>query len=492
MQGFFSSVSCTNELLPPPTPPLPTPTKFQSPPSSHPSSSCDEAVVSTQSTGEEKSIGHMGATASSQELDGCDEGGDWNFVGVGSGGVGGGSSSFVQLTEEKKPCIYGWRIVYRKNKDATRKESSSSSSFTKSTKSSMTSAPSSVTPLLVAKQTDIARIRIVADGGSEEPVPLQLACGHDHALILTVEGQVFSLGNSPGNGFGNKEPLLQPTNIASSAILSNLPSHTPIMQIQAGKSYSALLYGNGDVYCFGASSNLIPINLSNLSQLENIVVHRVEFPFSHSYVVAQIAGGANHMAAVTNTGQLFTWGASSEGQLGYLTQNRKSQTTPKEVNLDGNKAIQVQCGSAHTVVMLESNKLAAWGRNEECQIGVPKSTPVLRPSFLDIPSLSSSSETPTIVFAGGFCTAIITSLGKGYVWGKGEGHVPTLAAHSGKVIKFALSKDYNLILTDENKVMFWTTSEGLCSLKPITGLPSGVSQIACGDIGYMMAVTHAF
>jgi len=33
--------------------------------------------------------------------------------------------------------------------------------------------------------------------------------------------------------------------------------------------------------------------------------------------------------------------------------------------------------------------------------------------------------------------------------------------------------------------MFWTTSDGLKSLKAIMGLPVGVSQIACGDIGYM-------
>jgi len=59
--------------------------------------------------------------------------------------------------------------------------------------------------------------------------------------------------------------------------------------------------------------------------------------------VAQIACGNFHSAAVTEFGEVYTWGQNDVGQLG--SNDRSDQKAPKKVNdISGNKMCQIACG----------------------------------------------------------------------------------------------------------------------------------------------------
>ena len=76
--------------------------------------------------------------------------------------------------------------------------------------------------------------------------------------------------------------------------------------------------------------------------------------------VRKIAAGSWHSCAVTDSGDLYTWGWNSNGQLGAISENKPNvnvsvMATPHSVNFDGwdtCNIVDVACGSKHTVTLL--------------------------------------------------------------------------------------------------------------------------------------------
>lgn len=70
--------------------------------------------------------------------------------------------------------------------------------------------------------------------------------------------------------------------------------------------------------------------------------------------VVQIACGLEHAIALTNNGELYTWGSNSDGQLG-LGQDVKSSIKPKLVSSLVTVPIAfIACGGHHSIVVSKS------------------------------------------------------------------------------------------------------------------------------------------
>jgi RCC1 and BTB domain-containing protein len=79
--------------------------------------------------------------------------------------------------------------------------------------------------------------------------------------------------------------------------------------------------------------------------------------------IRQVTCGSYHTAAVTVSGELYTWGGGMYGKLGHG--NETGHSTPYLVeSLKGLPVRQVACGSRHTVVLLENKDVYTWGDKE--------------------------------------------------------------------------------------------------------------------------------
>ena len=75
----------------------------------------------------------------------------------------------------------------------------------------------------------------------------------------------------------------------------------------------------------------------------------------------QIACGEEHTAAVTPTGELYTWGPHGFGRLGQGNDDDDQTEEPKLVtSLSGKKAVNVSCGQSHTAVVTSEGELYTW------------------------------------------------------------------------------------------------------------------------------------
>ncbi|XP_048855280.1 LOW QUALITY PROTEIN: E3 ubiquitin-protein ligase HERC2 [Brienomyrus brachyistius] len=185
--------------------------------------------------------------------------------------------------------------------------------------------------------------------------------------------------------------------------------------------------------------------------------------------VVHIACGSTYSAAITADGELYTWGRGNYGRLGHGSS--EDQTTPMLVTgLKGLKVLDVACGSgdAQTLAVTENGQVWSWGDGDYGKLGrggsdgckTPK--PVEKLQDLDIVKVCCGSQ---------FSMAL-TKEGQVYTWGKGDnqrlGHgtdehvrYPKLldTLQGKKVVDIAVGSTHCLALTDEGEVHSWGSND---------------------------------
>ena len=79
--------------------------------------------------------------------------------------------------------------------------------------------------------------------------------------------------------------------------------------------------------------------------------------------VKDIDCGESHTVALTDKGEVYTWGGGLLGQLGHGDYFR--QTLPiKVANLADSEIVQLSCGKRHTAAINADGVLYTWGSNE--------------------------------------------------------------------------------------------------------------------------------
>ena len=125
--------------------------------------------------------------------------------------------------------------------------------------------------------------------------------------------------------------------------------------------------------------------------------------------VASVGCGSSIFAAVTNTGDLYTWGMGPYGETGYGEGQPKSSAVPKKILED---VAFVECDQYTTAAVTRQGDLYVWGGNfEHNAIGLdqPGTFNVLQPTFL----MGNVRAVSLCRFFGG----AVTNDGELYLWG---------------------------------------------------------------------------
>eukprot|EP00117_Sycon_ciliatum_P037423 scpid39914/ scgid0031/ Probable E3 ubiquitin-protein ligase HERC4; HECT domain and RCC1-like domain-containing protein 4 len=143
--------------------------------------------------------------------------------------------------------------------------------------------------------------------------------------------------------------------------------------------------------------------------------------------IVHIACGEFHSAAVSDKGELFTWGRSSSepcGRLGYDCPQRCFKPRLAS-SLAGITVSSVACGTHHTVVLTESNQLLSFGENEDGQLGLGHTKSVTAPQQIQFPApvdVDPDAPVPGItkVACGTRHNAALFENGTVFTWGSNE------------------------------------------------------------------------
>lgn len=106
----------------------------------------------------------------------------------------------------------------------------------------------------------------------------------------------------------------------------------------------------------------------------------MELPSIKDKHFSTIACGDNHLIALTTKGQVYTWGAGEQGQVGRLVLERHKLHGMEPERLDIKEAVAIGAGSFHSFAILKNGTVLAWGLNNWGQLGF-ESNPRLNPKI---------------------------------------------------------------------------------------------------------------
>lgn len=85
--------------------------------------------------------------------------------------------------------------------------------------------------------------------------------------------------------------------------------------------------------------------------------------------VTQVACGSEHCLLLTETGQVFSWGMGSRGQLGHGDLESVQEFARQVDSLAGLRVTLVAAGNWHSAAVTECGDLYTWGWNQSGQLG---------------------------------------------------------------------------------------------------------------------------
>lgn len=195
------------------------------------------------------------------------------------------------------------------------------------------------------------------DTASSVPVPkllksltsvkiCQVSCGKSHTIMLSENSLVYTMGE---NKFGQLGIGQVNSQVYQPMLITTLGG-LPISSVVAGGWHSFVVTISGKVFCWG-KNNFGQLGLGNIDNRYTPTALKL----LKSYVVLYISAGDNHSAALTIDGGVFTFGASSEGQLGHGKVGDFVVNPRQVMELMGSVVTQVACGKYHTLAYVPSS-----------------------------------------------------------------------------------------------------------------------------------------
>jgi regulator of chromosome condensation len=140
--------------------------------------------------------------------------------------------------------------------------------------------------------------------------------------------------------------------------------------------------------------------------------------------VVRVTCGGMHNAAITNTGELYTWGCNDDKALGRAgDENFPARVT--EGFAPGEVITQAACGDCHTAVATLSGKVYEWGCYKDTfgkrwMTAAPGDAKAESLRMQELPQLVAGLEGVVELKGGESFNAVVTSTGKCFTWGIAE------------------------------------------------------------------------
>ncbi len=144
----------------------------------------------------------------------------------------------------------------------------------------------------------------------------------------------------------------------------------PIASITAGYWHAMAVTQAGNVYSWGCNRNSQCGFKPSKDPPTLCAPQMVQFETILSPTIVKIAAGRSHSVAIDNEGKVYCWGACQYGQCGVLTRRRGGVAPPKQVDsLNQVQIVDVAAGDTHTLALTGGGRVFAFGGGFEGQLG---------------------------------------------------------------------------------------------------------------------------
>jgi len=253
---------------------------------------------------------------------------------------------------------------------------------------------------------------------------ISIGCGENHTLAVLTAGEdadssissdlssqtkntLFAWGN---NEFGQ---LGYPSdkNITDPHKVDPVPWEGTIESTYAGQNYSAAITQNGELYTWG-SGEFTRLGHGRVKQQKTPVAIKC----LSNHQISKVALGSYHACAISSFGLIFSWGRGINGQLGHGSMG--NEEIPKQIEaLERVQIIDIDCGDIHTVALSAKGGVFTWGGGQYGQLGhgdlVRQTVPTRVNAFAE-------SEVIKQISCGKKHTVALNQIGGVFVWGSND------------------------------------------------------------------------
>uniref|UniRef100_A0A4W2H9S6 RCC1 like n=1 Tax=Bos indicus x Bos taurus TaxID=30522 RepID=A0A4W2H9S6_BOBOX len=196
---------------------------------------------------------------------------------------------------------------------------------------------------------------------------VQVACGQDHSLFLTDQGEVYSCGwGADGQtGLGHYNITSTPTKLGGDLAGVN------VVQVATYGDCCLAVSADGGLFGWGNSEYL---QLASVTDSTQVNVPRC-LPFSGVGQVKQAACGGTGCAVLNGEGHVFVWGYGILGKGPNLLETALPEMIPptlfglSEFN-PGVQVSRIRCGLSHFAALTNRGELFVWGKNIRGCLGI--------------------------------------------------------------------------------------------------------------------------
>ena len=234
-----------------------------------------------------------------------------------------------------------------------------------------------------------------------------LIAGSRNSMAISADGDVFTWGwNSRATlGHGHRDPVPKPKRVAGLR-------GVPIVQVALGGWHALYLDNEGQVWASGGDEYM---QSGQGAKERDVLVPTMCLP---ALRVCSVSAGGMHSLALTEDGQLWTWG-EPWGSFSMTIDRRPRRVEaedPEEVAERGG-FVAIACGAFHNLALTSTGEIYTWGLNDYGQLGLGHTASVTAPQRI-IEGLEGVAIAD--ISAGGWHSGVLSSEGEVYMFGRGE------------------------------------------------------------------------
>ena len=246
-----------------------------------------------------------------------------------------------------------------------------------------------------------------------------IGTANDTSYAVTSDGQLFSWGCNSYNllGSGSEDGLLKfntPTNISATSILAG----KRVVQVDGGENSAIALTDDGEVYTWGGNwFGTLGDGTTNESSVPVAVDMNGVLA---GVTVVDVAVGAYNSYALSDDGRVYSWGANWSGMIGDGTTTDRHLPTAVDMNgvLADKQVVEMAVGEYTVVVLTSDGGLYGWGGNSGGAIGNGTEDEALSPVAVDTSGILAGKNITQINMQGS-ATVALDEDGQVYIWGGG-------------------------------------------------------------------------
>lgn len=214
---------------------------------------------------------------------------------------------------------------------------------------------------------------------------VDIAAGENHSVALMSDGTVYAWGSNESGQIGHQQKASSvygtnaseyynvPVIVTDFGETKHLES---IVGISAGGNHTSALTTSGVVYTWGRNVNS-QLGMNDTNPADRYDVPREVLGDAGSefkYNVAKISAGNEHTAALSQNGNVWTWGYNYYGRLGDGSGETRAMpgkvvTALNYETFDLEGIVDIDAGITHSLAIAADGSIYAWGDNMYGELG---------------------------------------------------------------------------------------------------------------------------